>query len=71
MVYLNMRFILIILGTAFGCLGLALISCNMYSLFIPLGLFLVFIFDYIPKSDDYLQKKYGNNLQCINRKQKN
>ncbi len=70
MVYLNMRFILITLGTAFGCLGLALISCNMYSLFIPLGLFLVFIFDYIPKSDDYLQKKYGEQFTVYKQKTK-
>ena len=50
------------LGDCLWVLGLALISNNMYSLLIPLGLFLVFIFGYIPKSDDYLQNKYGEQF---------
>ncbi|MFJ3390629.1 MULTISPECIES: methyltransferase family protein [unclassified Lysinibacillus] len=50
------------LGDCLWVLGLALISNNIYSLLIPLGLFLVFVFGYIPKSDDYLQNKYGEQF---------
>ncbi|WP_261377603.1 DUF1295 domain-containing protein [Bacillus tropicus] len=52
-------------------LGLALISCNIFSLFIPLGLFLVFVFDYIPKSDDYLENNYVEQFRVYKQKTKN
>ncbi|PRT08804.1 hypothetical protein C6352_22010 [Bacillus thuringiensis] len=50
------------LGDCLWVLGLAFISSNIYSLFISLGLFFVFIFEYIPKSDAYLQIKYGEQF---------
>jgi protein-S-isoprenylcysteine O-methyltransferase Ste14 len=58
------------LGDCFWVLGLALISNNIYSLLIPLGLFIVFVFDYIPKSDDYLQNKYGEQFTVYKQKTK-
>ncbi|MEJ9111319.1 DUF1295 domain-containing protein [Bacillus paramobilis] len=57
-------------GDCIWVLGLALISSNIFSLFIPLGLFLVFVFDYIPKSDDYLQNKYGEQFAVYKQKTK-
>ncbi|WP_439876256.1 DUF1295 domain-containing protein [Bacillus mycoides] len=59
------------LGDCLWVLGLALISNNIYSLLIPLGLFIVFVFDYIPKSDDYLQNKYGEQFTVYKQKTKN
>ncbi|PFO64647.1 hypothetical protein COJ86_28070 [Bacillus cereus] len=35
-----------------------------------IGLFLVFVFDYIPKSDDYLQNKYGEQFTLYKQKTK-
>ncbi|MNI02737.1 3-oxo-5-alpha-steroid 4-dehydrogenase [compost metagenome] len=58
------------LGDCLWVLGLALISNNIYSLLIPLGLFLVFVFGYIPKSDDYLQNKYGEQFTAYKKKTK-
>ncbi len=58
------------LGDCIWVLGLALISNNMYSLLIPLGLIFVFIFGYIPKSDDYLQNKYGEQFTAYKKKTK-
>ncbi|GLV64272.1 hypothetical protein Bmyc01_29420 [Bacillus mycoides] len=58
------------LGDCLWVLGLALISNNIYSLLIPLGLFIVFVFDYIPKSDDYLQNKYGEQFTVYKQKTK-
>lgn len=58
------------LGDCIWVLCLALISSDIFSLFIPLGLFLVFVFDYIPKSDDYLQKKYGEQFTVYKQKTK-
>ncbi len=58
------------LGDCIWVLGLAMISNNVYSLFIPLGLFLVFVFDYIPKSDQYLQTKYGDQFTAYRQKTK-
>ncbi|MFA2790695.1 hypothetical protein AB1I70_05055 [Bacillus mobilis] len=58
------------LGDCIWVLCLALISSDIFSLFIPLGLFLVFIFDYIPKSDDYLQNKYGEQFTVYKQKTK-
>lgn len=58
------------LGDCLCVLGLALISNNIYSLLIPLGIFLVFVFGYIPKSDDYLQNKYGEQFTAYKKKTK-
>ncbi|OQR56684.1 isoprenylcysteine carboxylmethyltransferase family protein [Bacillus sp. CDB3] len=58
------------LGDCLWVLGLALISNNIYSLLIPLGLFIVFVFEYIPKSDDYLQNKYGEQFTVYKQKTK-
>lgn len=58
------------LGDCFWVLGLAFIASNIYSLFIPLGLFFVFVFEYIPKSDGYLQKKYGEQFVVYKQKTK-
>ena len=58
------------LGDCLWVLGLALISNNIYSLLIPLGLFLVFVFGYIPKSDDYLQNKYEDQFTAYKMKTK-
>ncbi|MFF6015818.1 DUF1295 domain-containing protein [Lysinibacillus fusiformis] len=58
------------LGDCLWVLGLALISNNIYSLLIPLGLILVFVFGYIPKSDDYLQSKYGEQFTVYKLKTK-
>ncbi|AJS59438.1 MULTISPECIES: methyltransferase family protein [unclassified Paenibacillus] len=58
------------LGDCLWVLGLALISNNIYSLLIPLGIFLVFVFGYIPKSDDYLQNKYGEQFTAYKKKTK-
>ncbi|MBS4190126.1 DUF1295 domain-containing protein [Bacillus sp. FJAT-49705] len=58
------------LGDCLWVLGLALISNNVYSLLIPLGIFLVFVFSYIPKSDDYLQNKYGEQFTAYKKKTK-
>ncbi len=58
------------LGDCLWVLGLALISNNIYSLLIPLGLFFVFVFGYIPKSDDYLQNKYGEQFTIYKQKTK-
>ncbi|MGE6598818.1 methyltransferase family protein [Bacillus proteolyticus] len=58
------------LGDCLWVLGLALISNNIYSLLIPLGLLIVFVFDYIPKSDDYLQNKYGEQFTVYKQKTK-
>ncbi|WP_254915329.1 DUF1295 domain-containing protein [Bacillus thuringiensis] len=58
------------LGDCFWVLGLAFIASNIYSLFIPLGLFFVFVFEYIPKSDGYLQKKYGEQFTVYKQKTK-
>ena len=58
------------LGDCLWVLGLALISNNIYSLLIPLGLILVFVFGYTPKSDDYLQSKYGEQFTVYKLKTK-
>lgn len=58
------------LGDCLWVLGLAMISNNVYSLVIPLGLFLVFVFDYIPKSDQYLRQKYGAQFVAYEQKTK-
>ncbi|WP_446936432.1 DUF1295 domain-containing protein [Lysinibacillus fusiformis] len=58
------------LGDCLWVLGLAIISNNIYSLLIPLGLILVFVFGYIPKSDDYLQSKYGEQFTVYKLKTK-
>lgn len=58
------------LGDCLWVLGLAFIASNIYSLFIPLGLFFVFVFEYIPKSDGYLQKKYGEQFTVYKQKTK-
>lgn len=57
-------------GDCLWVLGLALRSNNFYSLLIPLVLFLVFVFGYIPKSDDYLQNKYGEQFTAYKKKTK-
>ncbi|MCU5187658.1 DUF1295 domain-containing protein [Bacillus cereus] len=59
------------LGDCLWVLGLAFISSNIYSLFISLGLFFVFIFEYIPKSDAYLQIKYGEQFTVYKQNTKN
>ncbi|MFT4497596.1 methyltransferase family protein [Bacillus cereus] len=58
------------LGDCLWVLGLAFIASNIYSLFIPLDLFFVFVFEYIPKSDGYLQKKYGEQFTVYKQKTK-
>ena len=46
-------------GDVLWVLGFAMLTMNLYALLIPLMLFLMFQFSYIPKADQYLEKKYG------------
>lgn len=46
-------------GDVLWVTGLALTTCNWWSLFIPIFLISLFIFSYIPNADKYLQHHYG------------
>ncbi|WP_277679187.1 methyltransferase family protein [Gracilibacillus dipsosauri] len=49
-------------GDCLWVLGLAILTNNFFSLFIPLGLLLLFVTSYIPNHDKYLQDKYGDQF---------
>ncbi|WP_125713812.1 methyltransferase family protein [Companilactobacillus kedongensis] len=49
-------------GDVIWVLGFALTTCNWWSLIIPLFLLCMFVFNYIPNADKYLQKHYGQSF---------
>ncbi|GGG26373.1 hypothetical protein GCM10007425_21200 [Lysinibacillus alkalisoli] len=58
------------LGDCLWVFGLALLANNWYALIIPISLCFVFIYGYIPKSDAYLQHKYGAQFTAYRKKTK-
>ncbi|WP_088811050.1 MULTISPECIES: DUF1295 domain-containing protein [Listeria] len=43
--------------------GFALVTINVWALLVPLFLFLMFVFSYIPNADKYLLEKYGSQFE--------
>lgn len=49
-------------GDVLWVTGLALATCNLWSLIIPIFLLLLFMFSYIPNADKYLKHHYGESF---------
>ncbi len=43
--------------------GFSLVTLNVWALFVPCFLFLMFVFSYIPNADKYLLQKYGSQFE--------